>query len=391
MSPASIYQSKNFTISYYQSLPRGGAFLGQLDIAAQAWKHSITAFGGFDSASFTVIAPASVLDDWVLNGIGRTIVMTDNALEIVWEGFVDSITINQAGLSVTHGPLTNVTNRVFAVYSGVDTSVYPPEIGVRKKTPTVNNTKSQADWGIWPTILSLAGVTDANADQLISQYLSEHSEPEMGNSNFSFGRSDLSITVNCLGWIHTLKYPYNYTALSGTIFISTRIKEILLAQPNVDWVSPVHTKIDLNETLVPRYENDDQLAMELIKGYTAMGDEDNNRHNFGIYENRQPVYGMASQQIDYDIQLADPKQQILDTAGAIVSPWRVRPGKWIFFSDFMPGLGAPNTNLHEDPRMMQIETVTFDLNTPFAVQFTSSTYSGYEHKLARLGLRGMNA
>lgn len=388
MAIKSAYSGQNFTVSYYQRLPRGGAWLNDLDISVENWRHSINAFGGFDTASFEISDHQHVMEDWVLNGLFRSIVVKDTYLTPVWEGFVDSITINQAGLSVTHGPVTRIANKVFAIYSGVDTSVYPPQIGVRKKTPTFTELASQEEWGIWPEVLSLAGVSDSNADQLVDLYLSEHGHPEIG-SNFSFSSESMSLTINLVGWYQTLKYPFNYTSNSGTVPIYTRIQQVLAANPNSGWISTDYSRIMANITQVPQYENDDQLGMEHIKGLTAMGDEHTQRHMFGVYENRQAVYDHVSEQIDYTIELRDAKQQIYDAGGSLIAPWKIRPGKWIFFSDFIPGLGSPFNDFHRDPRMLRVESVQFDMRTPYAVQFAGGISSSYEQRSARLGLRGM--
>jgi hypothetical protein len=386
LSPSS-YQSRNFVISYYNRPALDGEWLGELDISMQNWRHSISAFGGFDTAQFSLVEGQNVMQDWIANGLGRMIVVYDDSLLPIWEGFVNSISVNQAGLSVTHGPMTDIANRIKAIYSGVDTSVYPPIIGVRKQTPTINNLQSQQLWGVWPLILSLAGVTDANADQLVDMYLTEHHHSEV-NSSFSFNTADISLTVDCLGWQHTLNYPYNYTVLSGEIEISTRIQEVLEDHVNPSWLSSDYSRIERNTTLIKRYQNDDRLALEQLRGYTAMGDAANQRWLFGIYENRQAVYGPASNQIDYEIRLTDPRQLILDSAGSIVPAWRVRPGKLVFFSDFLPGLGAPYTDLHQDPRILQIESLQYDLGMPYAVQMTGGHHSKYEARSAKLGLRG---
>lgn len=382
----SQFSSQEFSISYYEPLPSGGAWLGELDINIQDWRHSITAFGGFDSASFSLSESQVSTDDWIRNGLFRPIVVHDNYLDPVWEGFVDSITINQAGLSTTIGPVTALGNRVKAIYSGVDTSVYPPQIGVRKQTPTINNTVSQAKWGIWWQIVSLAGVTDANADILVDMYLSEHGHPEV-SSNFSFEGNEVSLTVTCAGWYRSLTYPFNHTAASGTITISDRIKQVLAANPN-NWISSNVSEIAANSVPIPLYESDDQLALEHLRGVTAMGDGNNNRQLFGIYQNRQAVYGPASTQLDYIIRLSDSERRIVDNGGSEVSPWRIRPGKWIFFSDASAGLSVPSSNFHEDLRMLRIEAVQFDMRTPFSVQFTGGITSKYENFSARLGLRG---
>lgn len=388
MPQSSGYSSQGFSISYYDPLPTGGSSLGNLDIEIQNWRHEISAFGGYISASFELMENQYSLRDWIANGLFRPIVVSDNALVPMWEGFVDSITVSEAGLSLTYGPVTEIANRIFAIYSGVDTSVYPPQIGVRKKTPTLNDTTSQSRWGIWHKILSLAGVTDSNADQLLSMYLQEHNHPEL-NSNFNFTSEEVSMSVSCMGWYSTLNYPYNQTATSGEITLTNRIKAILNAHPNSGWISSDQSNIATNNLTIPQFDNDDQLALEHIRGVVAMGDNNNIRNTFGIYEDRKAFYGPVSQEIDYIVELGDPQRQVLDASGSIVAPWRIRPGKWIFFSDYLPGLGVPTSdNFHLDPRMLRIESVQFDMRVPYAVQWAGGITSKYEQRSAQLGLRG---
>lgn len=377
-------------VSYFQRRILGGEWLGDLNISVQSWKHSINAFGGFDTGDFDLVESPQVVEDWVTNGLGRGIIVYDDAMVPIWEGFVNHITVTQAGLQVEYGPMVDVANRVKATYSGVDTSVYPPVIGVRKQTPTINDVASQAVWGIWPTVLSLAGVTDANADLLIAMYLAEHDSPEL-SSNFSFTTGSIALTISCVGWQHSLVYPYRYTLATGTTTVSNKIMQVLDAQVNPGWIVANYANFDTNNELVPQYDTDDRQALELIRGLTAMGDSLNTRYYFGVYEGRIPFYQKSVEEISYEIRLNDSRQRILDSSGAVVPPWRVRPGKLVFFSDFLPGLGSLNANLHEDPRVLRIESLTYDLGVPFSVSFTGGHNSQYEQKSASLGLRGTDA
>lgn len=386
----SNYQSRGFTIDYFQRLVEGGGWLGNLNLSVQSWRHTISAFGGFDTAEFTLVEPDISVEDWVANGLGRRIIASDEALVPMWEGFVDSITVTRSGLSITYGPISDIANKVFAIYSGVDTSVYPPVIGVRKRSPTFNDLTSQQIWGIWPEILSLAGVSDANADLLVTMYMKERRQPQR-NTSFSFGNDDNSITIKCMGWYSTLRYPYNYTLnTGGTVAMTTRFQQILNSQPNGNWVATDYSNLQTNTTPVVSYQNDDQLALEQIKGYTAMGDESNNRWLFGVYEDRKPFHYPVENQIDYLIYLRDPRQTVLDRNNAQVPAWRIRPGKWAFFADYMPGLGAPESNLEEDQRAILIESVQFDIRVPIEFQISGGHNSRYEQKSAKLGLRGID-
>lgn len=388
----SRYQSRGLTINYYERMVDGGDFLGDLNVPLQDWKHTVSAFGGFNTAEFTLMDNQVSLDDWAIDGLGRKIIAHDETLSPMWEGFVDSVTVNNNGLTKTYGPVSDIANRIFSIYSGVDVSVFPPIIGVRKRSPTFNDTLSQQKWGILPYILSLAGVSDANADLLVTMYMKEHSHAEK-NTTFAFGGSgNGSVQVKCLGWFNTLKYPYNYLVPgSGTVPLTTRLQQIILAQPNSEWVATDFAHMQANTVPVIAYQNDDQLAVEQIRGYTAMGDQSNNRWLFGVYEDRKPYHYPVVNQIDYLIHLKDSRWIVYDANHAVVPPWRVRPGKWAFFADEMAGLGAVDLlNLDQDPRTVLIENVTFDIGIPIGFQVGGGHNSLYEQKSAKLGLRGVD-
>jgi hypothetical protein len=167
------------------------------------------------------------------------------------------------------------------------------------------------------------------------------------------------------------------------------MQQIILAQPNNGWVSADFSNMQVNTVPVIAYQNDDQLAMEQIKGYTAMGDALNNRWLFGVYEDRKPYHYPVVKQIDYLIHLRDSRWLIYDANHAVVPPWRVRPGKWAFFADEMPGLGAVDiANIEQDQRTILIEGVNFDIRVPIGFQISGGHNSSYEQKSAKLGLRG---
>ena len=387
MSIGSQQQSQQFTIGVFQPLPVGGAHLENLSVSAQQYSHTISAFGGFDTASFRLVDTLPVLQDWYEDGLGRVIQSYDDALQPMWEGFINQVTIRQAGLELTRGPLVNVANRLFAIYSSIDTSTTPPTPGIRKTTGTVNHAESQARYGIWPKILSVAGVTDPNAEQLRDTHLAEYAKPET-RSSFAPSGEEITLNVECLGFVHALSYPYNQASNSGTTNLSSKLQAILAADPN-SWISSDMSRIATNALAVGQWENDNHLALGLVKGLTALGDANDNRHLFGIYEERQAVYGPAPTDWEYEIRLSDPRQAIFNRTGGEVPAWAVRPGKWIFFSDFLPGRIADSTDLRDDPRMMFVESLDFRL--PMGLHLVGGKVDQISQKLARFGLAGLSA
>lgn len=386
--PASSRQAKQIVIGVYQPVPLGGVHLETLTTTINSYGHTLLAFGGFDKASLSIVDTMPILQEWYENGLGRGIIAFDDKLQRVWEGFVNSVTLQQAGLRIQRGPLLNVANRIKAVYSSIDTSTTPPTLGVRKSTAWSDNLASQARYGIWPKVVSLAGVTDSNAASLRDTHLAQYSEVET-NSQFSTSGGDaISLQIECLGYFHTLTYPYNYTAAGGVTDLSIHLKRILAAAPN-GWLSADMSKIANNTLQVSQWENDDKQASGLIKGLTAMGDAAANRYLFGIYEGRQAQYGAVPTDWAYEIRLNNQRQTIFNRSGGEVEPWALRPGQWLFFSDFLPGRQAQSANLRSDPRMLFIESVSYSM--PYAVQVNGGKIDTLAQKLAQLGLAGASA
>lgn len=384
----SNFQSRGFTVSYFKPLHEGGGWEGDLNVSLQDWRHSLDIFGGFDTAEFKLVDHLEQMENWMNFGLGRPIVVTDESLGIIWEGFVNRITWNQGGLKVTVGPVNELANKVVGVYSYIEPGQSPPEIGGRKRTSTQEDSESQDRWGTWSTVVSMAGLTTANAEQVISLYLAHHKNPQV-TSDFSFTDTDPSLDIQCLGWFHSLTHPYNQTAITGQVALGQRISDIFLSQENA-WISTDHSQIAENSTLVKSYQNDDELALSQLRGYVAMGDGEDNRYSLGVYENRTPVYARVESEIEYYVDIIDPHRRIIDSRGAVVPPWRVRPGRWMLFKDLLPGLGTVNPELGKDPRALLIEEVRFDIRLPYSVQLIGGSNNKFEQKIARLGLRGMD-
>lgn len=387
MTTGSAYQGRMFTLAYGGPLAQSGAWLGELSFSVADYAHTIDVFGGFKQASIRLSVNATEIEEWLEEGIGRTIEVYDDATSRVWEGFVNRLSLRSGGLEVTRGPLIDVANRLFAIYSTIDTSTTPPTPGERKITATVNDTASQGRYGIWPKVLSLAGATDASADQLRDTYLAEHKDPET-TSNFAPPGSEPTLSLDCLGYVYALGYPYNQTAATGTVDVDAKMRAILAADPN-GWISTDYGRIAANTLAISQWENDNLTASALLKGLTAMGDAADNRYLFGIYEGRRAEYRRVSSTIDYTMELRDPSGAIRDAAGGEVSPWLVRPGTWMFFADFLPGRELDESDLRSDPRLLFVETVTFQ--APGGIQLAGGKVGTLSQRLAQLGLAGLSA
>lgn len=387
MPQRSDTSSANFAVNYFLPFVRGGHYLGNLNISAQNWSHTIAAFGGFDRAEFSLMETRDVVADWVEDGLGRFIRAYDETGVIMWEGFVNRISVQQSGFELSLGPLTDIVNRAKLVYSTFDSTTQSDlSAGIRLETAIGNNTRSQFRYGIFYKALSAAGVTAANAVQLRDMYLAQHAWPET-SSSFSYQSSGQELRVECLGLIHLLNYPYNRVTSTGAISISTKIGQILSADPNV--LITDLGGIRTNTVTVNAKEDENRTALELLKTLAATGDANFNRWILGVYEDRRIEYAPVAAEPDYFINLFDPNLTIRDRSEAVIKPWQVRPGKWVMFNDFLPAFTPEEGDLNLDPRALFIEEVSFRL--PQGVEFNGGKTTKLNQRLAQLGLAGIAA
>jgi len=144
--------------------------------------------------------------------------------------------------------------------------------------------------------------------------------------------------------------------------------------------------ITANTMLVPRYEASEGQANAIIKELVALGDSTGARYTFGCWAGRMLVYEPASTIIDYEQRLGDEQGRIFRKAGGEVRPWNVLPGKWIEFTDFLPGFTLTGTYLRMNPRCMYIERTTF--TAPYTVQLSGGDTDLVSRKLGQFGLSG---
>lgn len=387
MAIASTFQSRNISINVFQSIPDGGAYLDTISSRVSDWQHEIRAVGGYWSAQFTMRDSQQRVEDW-LEGLGRRILVQDDAGAVIWEGFVNRVRIGAGPLTVERGPLIDICNKVKVVYSLLDDSVSPPVLGSTVFSSLAEDEDSQTLYGDMEKTLAVGGVTQTEAEQTRDVYLAENAYPET-SLNFSSGGGDaFSVTVECLGYVHWLdQFPYNQVASSGSTTISTKLYTAIIFSPNSYFLAD-DSLITTNSTPVPAYDSRDLSTWGIVKDLVAKGDSSDSRYNFGIYADRRIIYEPIPTETEYQIRLRDPEQRIENNVGGRVEPWNVEAGKWAYFPDFLLGARKDYT-LQQDPRALFIESVVF--RTPREVQMNGVKVSTIQQKINRLGLAGLAA
>ena len=380
-------QPPTLSVNVYDSLLNGGQFRHRLN-RPEGYTHMSQANGGFWSAQFSLSGDVMEADEWLEEGLMRHIVVFDEALGKCWEGFVNQVTVVYGTLTVARGPLLDVANNVALYYSTVDNTTIPPTVGLRALTPYATDTTSQTVYGIRRKILSTGGCVPADALVIRSTYLADNAYPAVTKTWASGEGSPPIVTVNCLGYAHWLDYPYNQTVATASVTTTAKILLILAANPNIAWLPFTTTGITTPAAPanVDHYENDYNLAWDLIMDCVNRGDTNQARWLFGVYGDLAASYVIAPTTAEYHQRLTDRAQRITTPVGTEVPPWSVLPGKWLLFPDLLVAR-APTVSMQDDPRTMFIESVTY--TAPNQLSLTGGRLDTLSQLLAQKGLSGV--
>lgn len=361
----------------------------------QSYSHELSNDWGYKSISLTIGGSQTYLDDWYEKGIGRHIEVYNTAGQVIIAGFVNRVTLTSGTMQASRGPLIDVCNRASVIYTPIiDTSVAPPITGAEKSTVIAEDDDSQAKYGILEKVLSGGqllddGTTD-EAEDYRDRYLDENREPDTGDKGISIGNNgDPAIQLEILGYYAWLDL-YIYSAITtGTTTISAKMQAVLGADPN-GIISTDYSDIETNNLLTAAYDNDNRTAKTIIEEMVQRGnDTTDERRIFGVFDNQKVVYRTIPDDFTYYYKISSRNQYIRlysgGENGAIVKPWDVQAGKWLFIGDFLPGRFTDTTNKKDDPRAMFIESVSF--SAPHGLSINGIGVSELPQYLAKLGVK----
>lgn len=363
-------------------------FLVSIADQVTSYSHTSGAYGGYESAQFTITCSPSEIEYWLQTGLNLHVVVKNEAAMTVWEGFVNQVSASTGNRAIVRGPLLDAGNRAALLYNLVDPTTRPPTSGVKSITATGEVLASIAQWGVIWKLYTANDMTDAGAADLRDYLLSEDAWPRQTmNINLQAGAgSDPTVTFDCLGYQARLNYPYNQTALTGTTNLSTLLGLVLDDDPN-RLFSSANADIATNATQRLRYWNNYMEASTIIKGLTALGSVGSFRCLFMVGPERKVTYARVPATIDYRGRMADSMQRVTTMAGDPVKPWDVQAGKWIQTTDYLSGMLADTfVYLRQDPRNVFIERLTY--SAPWDLQIEGGLTDRANQKLARLGLGG---
>jgi hypothetical protein len=350
-----------------------------------SYMHTISANIGFDTMAMNSAGDLAFVGAWIDKGLGNHVTVKDNASHIIWEGFINQISANIGGLTITIGPLMDTVNRGRIVYATVDWDTTPPVKGVTVRGEWQDNFDSQEKFGILSGIVT-GGEGDATEmSQLLSSILAHTSWPET-TQNFSLSAAtDMRVTISCLGYGHLFKkYFYYETSVAGSVNVSTKLASVINTDPN-NMFSDTNADIETNTTQIHQYESDDKTALALIKEMVAMGDDEYNRYTFGVYGDQKIEYAKVLDTPTYFQSMETG--ETLDGSNVSVHPWAIRPGVWMVMTDIVLGKPLIVENFKSDPRYIFIESITY--NAPYAFTVSGGRVSKFKQRIEKLGLGGI--
>lgn len=328
---------------------------------------SITAGIGFDSCSFTLRGDRRLLTSWFDAGLVRDIVWRAPRGHVIWEGFVESMTLSEGSRSRSKS-VTPLGNRILYIYAKKDTSTDPPGTGAYA-TITENNLDSQESYGIKTVVISAGDVTDTEAAQEAITKRVTLSRIKVGQSTVTGGGSPPLLRVSCKGYAHMANWsPYNDEVSSGDGNASDLVKAIIAADPN-GILSTDDVDIVTNTSQMAQYFRDAQPGWSAIQMIAARGDADGDEWVAGVYEDRHVIYKQA-ETIDDNFNPhsdnsyltlyknpEDPGDRYYDQAGREIEPWDMRPDRLVY-------------TLGQDPQPRYVDQIVF--TAPYSVRVVSS-------------------
>lgn len=346
-----------------------------------SYTHSISMDGYYDTMSVSFPATEAVFKDWIENGLFRFVDVIDGEGYYVWGGFVDEISIQYGPTTISIGPVMDIVNRTRLKYRTLDFNTTPPVKGDDMKSVWLNHVESQARYGVLEGVSSGGEDTVDNMNQLLN-VLSGHQAWPFVSNNLAFGGGSIQITVNCKGRIHLMsKYFYYQTGIAGEYNLSSKILDLLTADPNF-LTNPNRARITTNTTQVGVYEDDDKTARAILDELVDRGDSDYNGYIYGFDKDGIFFYEKEPTNISYlrDVETGE----IAKVNGDPVPPHRILPGRWLRQVGDVVWNDDRGIPLQRNPSDVLIANVTY--TTPTTLTITESKTSTVTRRLQAMGV-----
>lgn len=382
------HQSKELSILIEDPLVKADrTFSTRLTSQIDTYGHETRAIGGFWSASMTINDNQAAIDEWISSGLGRHIRVYNHALSLIWEGFVNKISARLGVNQTVIGELLSIGNRVSVRYSvGVGEGDI---IGGQDETAVANNSASQTRYGIVHREYSINGATTADAEQIRDTYVNDplRAFPAVDLDTNLSGGSGPSVNIECLGYWHWLGAYFYSAAAAATVNLSTKIQNIITADPNGIF-STDFRNIDENTYQVKPFASGKERGETIIKRLNSQGDASNNPYMIGCFGDRIFRYTQIPEEIMIQQRLTG-NQGFVNRVNRPIEAWDIESGQWLFQPDFLTGRHPPISaaTLGTDPRAAFVEVAKF--SAPNGLSISGTKFSEIDQLLAKRGMGGL--
>lgn len=217
--------------------------------------------GGELGCVFRLWAPEVLLKEMFQWGLMREVETWDDELGSDTEGYINEMVFNVPPNQYTV-TLDGMGNKMW-MRADYDAD------GEAERTTIYQDTDSQEHFGIIERILSGGEAPSLNvADQVVQTWLKLRAWP-IYESNLGAGRGDPHLEIAVRGYFSTLGFrTYNQTALSGNVFASTVVEDILDAVGQFVGSKEIGT----NPTSTAQKQDADRRAQDIIQDIGRTGD-----------------------------------------------------------------------------------------------------------------------
>lgn len=342
-------------IHVYEKPKLGTDFISRKQ--AFGYQHSINAMGWFDTASCQLAVTQKegerAYESWVGN---RVAVYVRNPAAPIWEGLISRITFEAGGVTFTRS-IEEMVNRAKVTWKDTATPT-------TNQTTAVNNTESQAIYGIWEGSidgLSEQGTGTGRATAIGDKLIALQAWPL---SSMSEGGGANILRVEMIGFYHTLEKE-NFRSTSGTARTPTAYLTTTLlpgvANTTTFFNNADFTQIETNSAWSsPERSSLGETVWQQIQKFTEPGDGVD-RWIAGISPTnfntgaRALYYRESNTTIEYTARIRDG-MRIRNLYGGIVPPYLVRPDRGLRLTDALVGWNSQGL----DPRELYIMNVNYD-------------------------------
>jgi hypothetical protein len=301
------------------------------------YEHTIRATGGFETCTITLTVDLDEATEWLTNGLMRSIVVYGPDATTLWEGYLETVTM-QAGQESRSRSVRDMFNRVVVHYTTPN--------GVALATGTSDDTTSQGRYGIKtraesPSTPVYSTAAEALRDRLMAQYKEPITTPTTSVATGDLGQ--VQLTLQFVGWYETLGWIFAFNSSTSTSSTTTQVGTLLsdITTGN-NFISTSTALITASGEDDIEYIAPDTPYRTKIETLLGAGNSSGQRQGWGVYEDRvfhvNTWAGAAPTVLHYRRSVGDAR--LYDANSGEVELWEARPDRMyevIEFLDVSPG------------------------------------------------------